>query len=176
MFIFKTQLKVNQQIFTYLLTLHSTYLISFAVGKEELSRGAVAGISVTVTAITAVPICLIIFYLILNRLRKQISSRADKSAPSENPHAKFHFRKRPQDSSNARGDSNERSRPTYLPPLPATTVDDSEQSEMELEGRYESAPNEERLNANPAYGVVKSGRNNEQNTYETTYPIYETTP
>ena len=157
------------------MNLHSTYLIFSAVGKEELSRGAVAGISVTVTAITAVLICFIIFYVILNRLRKQISSCADKSATSENTHAKFPFRKRPQDGSNSRGDSNERNRPIYLPPLPATTVDDSEQSEIGLKERYESAPNEESVNANPAYGVVRSGRNDEQNTYETTYPVYETT-
>ncbi|XP_062506120.1 uncharacterized protein LOC134182704 [Corticium candelabrum] len=67
-------------------------------GKQELSQSAVAGISVTVTAITTVLICVIIFYFVVHR-RRQLS--ASNLTTSPDMQTEFPSRKSLHDDSRA---------------------------------------------------------------------------
>ena len=139
------------------------YVVNVA-GKQELSQRAVAGISVTVTAITTVLICVIIFYFVVHR-RRQLS--ASNVTTSPDMQTEFPSRKSIHDDSRA-----EQNTAIGMLSFANAAVIESESSDLKPVETYEVVENVQGMKINPAYGDVRSEGGDEANMYETPSAMY----
>ncbi len=139
------------------------YVVDVA-GEQELSQRAVAGISVTVTAIIPVLICVIIFYFVVHR-RRQLS--ASNVATSPDMPTEFPSRKSLHDDSRA-----DQNTPIGMLSFANAAVIESESSDLKPVETYEVVENVQDMKSNPAYGDVRSEGGDEENIYETPSAMY----
>ena len=139
------------------------YVVDVA-GEQELSQRAVAGISVTVTAITTVLICVIIFYFVVHR-RRQLS--ASNVTTSPDMPTEFPSRKSLHDDSRA-----DQNTAIGMLSFANAAVIERESSDLKPVETYEVVENVQGMKSNPAYGDVRFEGGDEENIYETPSAMY----
>ncbi len=164
-------ISTTQSISQMILILHVQTCFSFSIlldvvavaGKQELSQMGVAGISVTVTAITTVLICVIIFYFVVHR-RRQLSANKVTLPDTQ---TEFASRKSLHDDPRA-----EQNTPIGMLPFVNAAVIESENSDSKPEEIYEVIENVKDMESNPAYEDLRSEDGDQANIYKTPSAMY----
>ena len=123
--------------------------------NQELSRGAVAGISVTVTGIVAVVICILLLYVIQTRLIRKFASGTGTTDM--------------QSSTNEAVETQQRSRSSFGLYGGATN---RQYFEREVEDASIHVTTGDRMNENPAYADIEMGELESPYSNPSEEPVY----
>lgn len=158
---------LGQQIVT-----NATLLLHEGENEEQLSQGAVAGISVSVTAIVAT-LSFIALWFIVNVLRRNSQDSVSERTVSANDYNNPPFRRRHNDKSTSGRETVSIGGQAHLSSLPCGSAE-SEYVEMETRQIYDIVDVPEQLHESPAY--AGTGAVHQTGTgIPTSEPIYDET-